>query len=114
MTRRTPHDIVRHVAKAYHAAVKAGDLRSATEYAHAHGISHTALYSALAKLPPLTPGTRRSPSRRTLDGAPPLDELEDACARWGFDGAAEEYDVSEETVREWLRAYGEMSEGRKP
>ena len=53
-------------------------------------------------------------TRRTLEGAPPLDELEDACARWGFDGAAEEYDVSEETVREWLRAYGEMSEGRKP
>ncbi len=51
---------------------------------------------------------------RTLEGAPPLDELEDACARWGFSGAAEEYDVSEETVREWLRAYGELSEGRKP
>jgi hypothetical protein len=107
MTRRTPHDIVAHVATQYVAAVKAGDSRTVTAYADAHGVSQAALYRALARLD----APRR---RRGVAGAPPLDELEDACARWGFDGAAEEYDVSEETVREWLRAYGELSEGRKP
>ena len=107
MTRRTSHDIVAHVATLYVAAVAAGDSRTVTAYADAHGVSQAALYRALARLD----APRR---RRGVAGAPPLDELEDACARWGFEGAAEEYDVSEETVREWLRAYGELSEGRKP
>ena len=35
---------------------------------------------------------------------PPKDELEDACARWGWDGAAEEYEVDEATIIRWLRA----------
>ena len=43
-------------------------------------------------------------------GMPPLDELEDACARWGLDGAAEEYEVSEVRICAWLRAHGEASE----
>lgn len=107
MTRRTPHDIVRYVATLYIAAVAAGDSRTVTAFAEAHGVGQASLYRALARLD----APRRN---RRVEGAPPLDELEDACARWGFDGAAEEYDVSEETVREWLRAYGEMSEGRKP
>lgn len=33
-------------------------------------------------------------------------ELEDACARWGLGGAAEEYEVSEAQICAWLRAQG--------
>lgn len=110
MNRTTP-EFVQRVARLYVAAVKAGDPTSATDFARAHGISHTALYKALAKLEPLTPGTRRGRPYKVAD-APPLAELEDSCARWGFDGAAEEYEVTEERVREWLRAYGELAEGK--
>ena len=110
MTRATP-EYIQRVAQMYTAAVKAGDSTTATDFARAHGISHATLYKALAKLEPLTPGTRRGRSYKVAD-APPLAELEDACARWGFDGAAEEYEVTEERVREWLRAYGELSEGK--
>lgn len=38
-------------------------------------------------------------------------ELEDACARWGIDGAAEEYEVSEAQICAWLREHGERQEG---
>jgi hypothetical protein len=37
--------------------------------------------------------------------APPASELVDACARWGIDGAAEEYEVEPEQVCKWLRGY---------
>ena len=33
---------------------------------------------------------------------PPMDELEDACARWGWDGAAIEYSVDVATIMRWL------------
>ena len=39
---------------------------------------------------------------------PPKEELEDASARWGWDGAAEEYEVDEATIIRWLRE-GEMA-----
>jgi hypothetical protein len=48
---------------------------------------------------------------------PPKDELEDACARWGWDGAAEEYGVDRATIVRWLREsdmHGESTRGRKP
>lgn len=35
---------------------------------------------------------------------PPLAELEDAIARWGIAGAAEEYEVSRATIRRWRKA----------
>ncbi len=47
---------------------------------------------------------------------PPKDELEDACARWGWDGAAEEYEVDRATIVRWLREVdmlGESTRGRK-
>jgi hypothetical protein len=43
-----------------------------------------------------------------LHDAPPLHELEDSCARWGIDGAAEEYDVPATKVCAWLSAYGKL------
>jgi hypothetical protein len=48
--------------------------------------------------------------RDVLEGAPPHLELEDSCAHWGIEGAAEEYEVSEETICGWLRAYGVRGE----
>jgi hypothetical protein len=35
---------------------------------------------------------------------------EDACAVWGICGAAEEYEVSEDQICVWLRAYGVRQE----
>lgn len=50
------------------------------------------------------------PGSGAAAGMPPLNELEDACARWGLDGAAEEYDVTEAQICAWLRAHGEAGE----
>lgn len=49
-------------------------------------------------------------------GRPPKDELEDACARWGWNGAAEEYGVDRATIVRWLRESemeGETQRGPK-
>ena len=51
---------------------------------------------------------RMSPHAEVLRDAPPLAELEDSCARWGIEGAAEEYDVPDTKVCAWLRAYGKL------
>lgn len=34
---------------------------------------------------------------------PPVEELEDAIARWGVEGAAEEYNVSQTTIKRWRK-----------
>lgn len=61
------------------------------------------------KLPRLDAGA--IPARNLpLDGAPPELELEDSCAQWGIKGAAEEYEVSEDQICAWLRAYGMRGE----
>ena len=105
---------IEEVARLYTDAIARGEGPSVTSFAKAHGVGVSAVYRALHRhnTPPPRVGTHRPSVSRRLADAPPLDELEDACARWGFDGAAEEYEVSEETIREWLRAYGELSEGK--
>lgn len=104
---------VEEVARLYTAAIARGEGLSVASFAKAHGVGQAAVYRALHRhnTPPPRVGTHRPGVSRRLAGAPPLDELEDACARWGFDGAAEEYEVTEETIRDWLRAYGELREG---
>ena len=46
-------------------------------------------------------------------GRPPKDELEDACARWGWNGAAEEYGVDRATIVRWLRESDMTKAARK-
>ncbi len=47
-----------------------------------------------------------------MKNLPPKDELEDACARWGFRGAAIEYGVGEWTIIRWLRSMDATPERR--
>ena len=105
---------IEEVARLYVAAIERGEGPSVVAFAKAHGVGVSAVYRALHRhnTPPPRVGTHRPSVARRLADAPPLAELEDAFARWGFEGAAEEYEVTEERVREWLRAYGELSEGK--
>ena len=66
--------------------------------AHKRLLPHVALPCVKARLD--------DDSVERIEGAPPDAELLDACGRWGIDGAAEEYEVSEVVVCAWLRACG--------
>lgn len=112
MSRATADQIAR-VVDLYRDAVTHGKTPAVRTFAPAHGISDKALYRALDAACIRTahkgrgkPGEPRSPTswRRPV---PPLAELEDSCARWGIEGAAEEYEVSAAKIRAWLRAGSE-------
>jgi hypothetical protein len=53
---------------------------------------------------------RETTEDETGPARPPAAELLDTCARWGFAGAAEEYEVSEHQICKWLRQQGEEGE----
>lgn len=117
MTRATPR--VQRVADLYRAALDRGEKPVARTFAATHGISSNSIYRALADMGVRTarkgrgktgePRSATSWRRPTpsQNEAPPHDELQDACARWGIDGAAEEYEVSVTQICAWLRAGGE-------
>jgi transposase len=44
------------------------------------------------------------------DNKPDKEELNDAVTRWGFEGAAEEYEVSQQTICAWMRSYEQDEE----
>lgn len=118
-----------HAVQTVRTALAAGVKPHVSAIARHHGVSHHALTTALRFAGISQPAGRMSRAdkarhmallpaiklpvpapvpewREALRGAPPLDELKDACVRWGIDGAAEEYEVSEEQICTWLRAHG--------
>lgn len=111
---------------AMRAALACGTMPNVAQLARTHGVKLHALKAAYRLAGLKLQSGRRAASKRgakiteledgTTETRPPLAELEDACARWGLDGAAEEYEVDEATICRWLREIGVEDEmaGRRP